>query len=232
MKPESQHLDFLISQYVDGCLDGANKKSVEQQLLNDPAARKLYDEHREVQDLLDDWGNRIPLINWDEFDQKLAVKLAQENVGVSRYSIFRKWARPVAAAAALFIAAGIGYSGHSWFGTKGPAVSPGKVVAEIKPHSRVAFPEAVRATQPSQTTMTVAEGEAVRGGAGRLDATRVALSAPSNAAVKDVVDETVITGLGDLSETQRKFLQTPAGSVAVSPVPDGKKEEKSDVAFP
>ena len=52
MNSDTQHLDFLISQYVDGCLDGAGKKSVEQKLMTDPAARELYREHREVQDLL------------------------------------------------------------------------------------------------------------------------------------------------------------------------------------
>ena len=29
MQPDNQHLDFLISQYVDGCLEGSNKKLVE-----------------------------------------------------------------------------------------------------------------------------------------------------------------------------------------------------------
>ncbi len=41
MKQDNQHLDFLISQYVDGCLEGAGKKSVEQQMLNDRSMRKL-----------------------------------------------------------------------------------------------------------------------------------------------------------------------------------------------
>ena len=38
MKTDTQHLEYLISQYVDGCLDAANKKSLEQRLLNDPSA--------------------------------------------------------------------------------------------------------------------------------------------------------------------------------------------------
>ena len=44
---DNQHLDFLISQYVDGTLEGSGKKSVEQKLLTDPGARCLYAEHRE-----------------------------------------------------------------------------------------------------------------------------------------------------------------------------------------
>ena len=40
MNAESQHLDFLISQYVDGTLEVAGKKSVEQKMLTDPEARR------------------------------------------------------------------------------------------------------------------------------------------------------------------------------------------------
>jgi len=109
MKSDNQHLDFLVSQYVDGCLEGANKKSVEQKLLNDPAARELYAEHRDVQDFLDDWGNRIPMINWSEFDQQLDARLEKEAAEQARVSLFRRRLRPVAAAAALLFAASIGY---------------------------------------------------------------------------------------------------------------------------
>ena len=65
MKPDNQHLDFLISQYVDGCLEGAGKKSVEQQMLNDPAARQLYSEHREVQDLLEGITKKGRVVGFD-----------------------------------------------------------------------------------------------------------------------------------------------------------------------
>src|ERR1044071_4953219 len=99
METDNQHLDFLISQYVDGCLEGAGKKSVEQKMLTDPAARGLYSEHRETQDLLDDWGNRIPLIHWDDFDKQLAARLEHEEVGGDRKHGWRRWMKPMAAAA-------------------------------------------------------------------------------------------------------------------------------------
>jgi hypothetical protein len=117
MKSDTQHLDFLISQYVDGSLDPSSKKSLEQTMLANPQARGLYKEHRDVQDTLDDWGNRIPLIDWDSFDKKLADRLEQETVGSERPSIFRRWARPMAAAAALFVAASVGYTWHAWTST-------------------------------------------------------------------------------------------------------------------
>src|SRR5271170_6512852 len=114
MKTDTQHLDYLISQYVDGCLDAASKKSLEQRLLNDPDARLLYKEQHDVQEILDDWGNRIPLINWDEFDQKLARRLENETVGGQRVSLFRRWGKPLSIAAALFVAASLGYGWHAW----------------------------------------------------------------------------------------------------------------------
>src|SRR4051812_11415189 len=112
MQAESQHLDFLISQYVDGCLEGTGKKQVEQQMLNDPAARALYAEHRDVQDLLDDWGNRIPLFDWSNFARQLDARLEKEQREKERVTIFRRRLRPLAAAAALLLAAGIGYAWH------------------------------------------------------------------------------------------------------------------------
>jgi anti-sigma factor RsiW len=114
MNAESQHLDFLISQYVDGTLEVNSKKSVEQKMLTDPEARRLYAEHREAQDLLDDFGSRIPLINWGEFDQQLEARLETEAREKQRVSIFRRRLRPVAAAAALAIAATLGYAWHAY----------------------------------------------------------------------------------------------------------------------
>src|SRR6188472_3527918 len=97
MKSDTQHLDYLISQYVDGCLDTGSRKSLEQKLVNDPTARQLYKDQRDVQDVLDDWGNRIPMINWSEFDQKLAKKLENEVIGGGKRSKFRRFARPMSA---------------------------------------------------------------------------------------------------------------------------------------
>jgi hypothetical protein len=230
MKPDSQHLDFLISQYVDGCLEGANKKSVEQQLLTDPPARKLYEEHREVQDLLDDWGNRIPLINWDEFDQKLAFRLAQETVGASPYSRFRRWSKPLAAAAALIIAAMVGYGVNGMLSHKSPV---GPIAHDPVPEnsvSRVNLVDGRRTTQPSRTTIAVAE-PGVASEAPRPKNT-VVMHAPNSVEARDALADSVHMGMGDLSESQKKLLTTPAGGVAVSPVLEPKKDEQPGVSFP
>jgi len=230
MKSESQHLDFLVSQYVDGCLDGANKKSVEQQLLTDPGARKMYDEHREVQDLLDDWGNRIPLINWDEFDQNLAGRLATENVGSSRYAFFRRWAKPVAAAAALFIAASMGYSWHAWWGPhQAVKQETQRSVAEL-PVMKVTIPSLQGSTQPSSRGMYIDEPEA-QGVAGGVNPRHVTFNMPGDAAAKEALLESVAAGtVGDAGDSPRQLQKVPQGSVGLRIVPPD--EEKPEVIYP
>ncbi|MGN6368114.1 MAG: anti-sigma factor family protein [Phycisphaerae bacterium] len=122
MKTDTQHLDYLISQYVDGCLDAASRKSLEQRLLNDPEARKLYKEQHDVQEMLDDWGNRIPMINWEQFDQELGMRLENETVGGRTVNFFRRWGRPMSIAAGLMVAASLGYGWHA-ISTRKPMVA-------------------------------------------------------------------------------------------------------------
>ena len=103
MTQETQHLEFLISQYVDNVLDAPNRKFVEQQLSADPAARNLLQQHREAQDMLDDYGSRLPMINWAEFDATLTARLDAEIAAPVQAAAWRRWVRPVAAAAALLV---------------------------------------------------------------------------------------------------------------------------------
>jgi hypothetical protein len=178
MKNDTQHLDYLISQYVDGCLDTGSKKSLEQKLVNDPTARQLYKEQRDVQDVLDDWGNRIPMINWDEFDQKLAKRLETETVGGGQTSVFRRFARPISAAAALLIAVGVGYGWRAMSitsqngtgvvveGPGTPTVAPVAVSIEGNGNDRgsrsafVHFPEAMASdSQGPRTVVSVISPE-------------------------------------------------------------------------
>jgi anti-sigma factor RsiW len=159
MNAESQHLDFLISQYVDGTLEVAGKKSVEQQLLTDPEARRLYAEHREVQDLLDDYGSRIPLINWGEFDATLDARLEAEAREKQRASIFRRRLKPVAVAAALAIAATLGYTWHAFSHERAGPIAPGPGVVQTTgtASANVAVLDTPAATRASYAGMRVVE---------------------------------------------------------------------------
>jgi hypothetical protein len=162
MKTDNQHLEYLISQYVDGCLDGASKKSLEQKLMTDPVSRRLYKEQRDVQDVLDDWGSRIPLIHWDDFDKKLSVRLEKETVGGGNISIFKRWARPMSAAAALFVAASVGYSWHAW--SVSPQVTAPRVAETrgtyVPPSAPVVIDDMHERATANRSSFRVEEGAA------------------------------------------------------------------------
>ena len=216
MNAENQHLDFLISQYVDGALEGAGKKSVEQKLLTDPEVRKLYTDHREVQDLLDDYGSRIPLINWDEFDKKLADRLEAEAREKQRGSIFRRWMRPVAAAAALLIAASLGYawhalSNHTAQQNPGVAAVP-QVVLPSSPG--VVPPEGIAANNANPTVVKAADpvGSDPARGAGE----GLAYGAPADQVAYQALAMSVQYGLGNMPRGAVPET-TPARGTVVSP---------------
>jgi len=193
MKPESQHLEFLVSQYVDGCLEGASRKTVEQKLLHDPSARAIYGEQRETQDLLDDWGNRIPLIDWDDFDRTLATRLEKEAFDGRRARAIKRWIKPAAVAASLLLAAGMGYAWHGMSGQL--AVNAGNGTSPIAggPRRNVQFPEMQRQARPNKSQLIVEEpgGTAL---AGNPNVEQLAVEAPSNNAVPDAVRESVLLG--------------------------------------
>ena len=164
MKPDTQHLDYLLSQYVDGCLDPNSKKSLEQKLVNDPQARKLYKDQHDVQEMLEDWGNRIPMINWTQFDKELAGRLEHETVGGQKVSIFRRWSKPAAIAAGLFLAATIGYS---WHALSSPAnlvnTGPGPVAASQDHRTSVTIDDHVANKTPAYRGVTINEDVGLRG---------------------------------------------------------------------
>ena len=219
MEPDNQHLDFLISQYVDGCLEGANKKLVEQKMLGDPAARRLYAEHRETQDLLDDWGNRIPLINWDEFDGKLAARLETDARETERTSVWWRRMKPLAAAAALLLAVGAGYAWHGVSQGKG-AISegtPGTVVVNA-PRTSVEQEDLKRPGGPSYARMEIVESGPAGLAVGPHNLVEVS-APPEQTAYKSLMDS-VELGFGRWANGART---APNGAVAVE-LPARKEE--------
>jgi hypothetical protein len=222
---DNQHLDFLISQYVDGTLEGTGKKSVEQKMLLDPAARALYAEHRETQDLLDDWGNRLPLINWNEFDATLATRLDEQAREQERASIFRRRMKPIAAAAALLLAASLGYGWHalSHRGTAG-AVPGGMVqvpsTPDARPRTMAQYPEST-STRAEYAWSGVADQPA-----GFSAAPEAVVMMPENATALRSLQDSIASGLKNVSDIA-PILNIPAGAVVV----DQGRDEK-DQQFP
>ncbi len=214
MHDDNQHLDFLISQHVDGCLDGAGKKSVEQHLLTNPDARKLYQEQREVQDVLDDWGSRIPMINWQEFDQQLATRLENESVGGQKQP-GRRWYKPLAAAAALFIAASLGYGWHAVSGNAA-AVTPGAgPVATLEPARITVGIEGQSGGVASSGRVRIDEAPGAILPGDKL-ANAVSVGAPGDVAALESLRDSVMSGLSNLGDApgQHFDLQSRPGSAS------------------
>jgi len=228
MKSDNQHLDFLMSQYVDGTLDTASRKSVEQQIASDPEARLLFADHRETQDLLDDWGNRIPLIDWDNFDQKLAERLEQETVGSEKPAGWRRWIKPAAIAAGLVLAAVIGYSWNAWWGVKPTnprfVEGPGQhVEGEVR---RVAFKGSAADTQSSGTsviTVKFPEANLVSRGPATSEATPLVVSLPNNAAALQALRDAL--GLSGLQPDAPNPKSSMVIGVQTRPDSSGGKED-------
>ncbi|MCL2647868.1 MAG: hypothetical protein FWD61_12785 [Phycisphaerales bacterium] len=222
---DTQHLDYLISQYVDGCLDAASKKSLEQTLVNDPQARQLYKDQREVQDMLDDWGNRIPMIHWDEFDKRLAARLEHETVGARRVSMFRRWAGPLSIAACLFLAASIGYAWHAW---SNPVVSPTNTSiaissAPVTPQSSIHLDDTLVSRRPSFRGISIDEPNAfATPSALRTD---VEITSPDDEAAATSMRDAIRYGLGD--DVKRPGSVTAFNGAPPSSPKDKEKEKSS-----
>lgn len=214
MQAESQHLDFLISQYVDGSLEGANKKSVEQKMLTDPEARKLYTQHREVQDILDDYGSRIPMVNWDEFDRKLDARLEVEAQEKQRVSRFRRRMKPLAAAAALLLAVSLGYGWHAFAHEGGQGTQmPVAVVETPKTQTVVSFPEAERQPVASHIGFDVVESGLMKS-AGTVE--DIAYGIPAEQVALQALEANLTYGYGSLPGSVLPAGPAPGSVVGVS----------------
>jgi anti-sigma factor RsiW len=228
MKTDTQHLDYLISQYVDGCLDTGSRKSLEQRLLNDPEARKLYKEQHDVQEILDDWGNRIPMIHWDQFDQQLAMRLENETVGGRTRNWFRRWGKPMSIAAGLVIAASLGYGWHAVSTPKPVGTSIVKVVPAL-PKTGVAVEPPVTSSNASVARVQVDE----QPGNANTSGNAVAITPPGNMEGADSLKQGVQFGMSNLSGAAQAPGSSSAGvNVAQGPLNSSQPARKDKESVP
>jgi anti-sigma factor RsiW len=233
MKTDTQHLDYLISQYVDGCLDTASRKSLEQRLLNDPEARKLYKEQHDVQDMLDDWGNRIPMINWEQFDQELTMRLEHETVGGRARTFFRRWGRPMSIAAGLVMAASLGYGWHAM------SVRKPMVATNTAPH---VVPQAVNPGVAIEPPVTPKDASVARFQVdeqppiAQKQTDNVAIAPPGDMEGAESLKSGVPYGMTKLSDVAQAPGSSSAVNVAQGPLnssqPANKDKDPIPPAFP
>ncbi|HEX5169107.1 MAG TPA: HEAT repeat domain-containing protein [Cyclobacteriaceae bacterium] len=105
---EKDKLESLLIDYIDGQLNEGDRKVVEEMLREDPATRKLYDQMREVMNVMDDVKDIRPSSKVaQQFDAFLQEEIQRNK---TTKVIPLTWFYRVAAAVALIvISGGIGY---------------------------------------------------------------------------------------------------------------------------
>jgi anti-sigma factor RsiW len=121
---EQDELEFRISQYVDGTLEGADRSELERRLQTDAAAQALLEEHRAVTVFVR--SAPLPEIRWDRLAETISSAIDDEmDARVQRVSwAIRLARRPawIAVAASVLIAAGVAV--HYLAGPKGTGPVP------------------------------------------------------------------------------------------------------------
>jgi len=116
---EHDELEFLISQYVDRTLEGADRAELERRLQIDASARALLEEHRAVTQLVR--SAPLPELRWDRLSQAISCAIDDEmDVRMQRSSWAIRLTRKtgwIAVAASVLIAAGVAV--HFLTGTRG-----------------------------------------------------------------------------------------------------------------
>jgi anti-sigma factor RsiW len=139
---EQDELEFRISQYVDGTLEGADRAELERRLQTDAAAQALLEEHRAVTELVR--SARLPEVRWERLAETISSVIDEEmDARVRRASWVIGFTRKtgwMAVAASVLIAAGI--SLHFLMGPKstnpvaGPQPSRGTLLVEVSEPDR------------------------------------------------------------------------------------------------
>ena len=74
-----EQIEFAISRYLDGDLSAGEIAELEAVLASDPAARKLCDDLRGVNEILKSSGD-VPGVNWDRLADTIAASAAEQHV--------------------------------------------------------------------------------------------------------------------------------------------------------
>jgi len=97
-----QDIEFLICQYADGALEPQQAREVEALLAADPHYQHLLQQHRALNESLNDWASRIPMVDWNALHDQLSARLRKSQ---ARPALQRNWMRAIAAAAAIALIA-------------------------------------------------------------------------------------------------------------------------------
>ena len=107
---EREELETLLIDFIDGKLNAADRQVVEQKLVDDEAAYKLYEELREVIHALDNTPKlAAPPSLKDKFDRMLQAELAAAKPDRKTIFFTPAFYRVAAAVALLVLGGGVGF---------------------------------------------------------------------------------------------------------------------------
>lgn len=147
-----EDLEFRISQYIDGTLDETQRRALEIEIEQNPAAAELMDEYRRIDQALKT-SLPLPDINYDALADRIANAIDVQDQPHVVFSF--KWVRhavSVAAAACILLAGGLWIHNSGIFDT---SESNDVLVHVTGPQSESAFADPVQVIHigPSPTVM-------------------------------------------------------------------------------
>ena len=96
-----EQAEFLISQYLDGMLNQADRHELEQRFQVDSDLARTLKAYQAVDHTVREWGDDVPQPDWVKLDAELRSRLEKASHGTSRLSRIYRLFVPVAAAAAI-----------------------------------------------------------------------------------------------------------------------------------
>jgi len=107
---EREQLETRLIDYIDGKLNAADRQAIEQELVNNEAAYKLYEELREVIHALDNSPRlEVPPSMKDKFDHMLQAEIAKARPDKKTIFFAPSFYRVAAALALLVLGGGAGF---------------------------------------------------------------------------------------------------------------------------
>lgn len=71
-------MEYLISRYADNTLSEPERLKARQLIDSNPDCKRWLTDHQHLQEVLNDWSCRLPMLDWDAFDSAVAKKIDQK----------------------------------------------------------------------------------------------------------------------------------------------------------
>jgi anti-sigma factor RsiW len=106
-------MEYLISRFADNTLSEPERKKARQLIKSNPQCRRWLANHRQMQEVLDDWSSRLPMLDWKSFDAAVASRIDRRiRAGETHLLWARRWLGAAAVAGMLALIGGTFWLTH------------------------------------------------------------------------------------------------------------------------